>query len=306
MTDKVVIREAAIEDVERLDVIRRAIFPWTCASVAAQRKWFTSAPESSRELKLSAEVDGVVVGFAYGRLNVTAAQPGEASVYVIVHPDFRGQAIGKLLYEPIEDHLRTIEARRAQALALDSPDALAWAQRQGYELGASDRWSVVDPRDLPGVPDTPPGVTIASAAEVGPEALHTLDNAAFLDEPGDVPNGEMPYDDWMNRIWNNPDFDRDVSIVALVDGQPAALTFLDANRETGRAMSTGTCTDPRFRGRGLAKLIKSVSLRRAADAGVTAAFTANDYSNAPMLAINDWLGYRVIGGSYSVLKTLAR
>lgn len=304
VSDRVVIRASSIEDVERFDVIRRAVFAWTCASVAAQKNWFVSEPVEARELRLSATVDGVVVGFGYGRLNVTAAQPGEGSVSVVLHPEFRGRAIGKLLYESIEEHLRSIGAHRAQAYALDSPDALAWAQRQGFELGASERWSMVDPRQLPERPDAAPGVTVLSASEVGPEALHALDNIAFLDEPGDVPNGEIPYDHWMKSIWNSPDLDREVSVAVLVEGVPAAFTFVDVNSVTGRAMSSGTCTHPEFRGRGLAKLIKSVSLRRAAQAGVTAAFTANDYTNVAMLAVNDWLGYKVIGGSRSVLKQL--
>ena len=69
-----------------------------------------------------------------------------------------------------------------------------------------------------------------------------------------------------------------------------------------KAMSSGTSTLRQFRGRGLAKLMKSVQLRRAAAKGVTAAYTCNDYSNAPMLAINNWLGYKVIGGARSLLK----
>ena len=42
---------------------------------------------------------------------------------------------------------------------------------------------------------------------------------------------------------------------------------------------------------GLAKLVKSAALHRAADAGVQGAYTANYDGNTPMLAVNAWLGY---------------
>jgi hypothetical protein len=38
--------------------------------------------------------------------------------------------------------------------------------------------------------------------------------------------------------------------------------------------------------------VKCAALRRAAEAGVTGAFTANYDGNEPMLAVNNWLGYR--------------
>jgi GNAT superfamily N-acetyltransferase len=84
---------------------------------------------------------------------------------------------------------------------------------------------------------------------------------------------------------------------------PASMTLIEANLETGRSWSGGTMTLPEYRGRGLAKLLKSVALRKAADAGVTVALTANDYTNGPMLAINDWLGYKPTDSEVSLLKT---
>ncbi len=293
-----------IEDIEGMDVVRRALFPWFSASIETQRNWFRTLPAAARAQRLVAVVDGVVVATAVSMLNHHAAEPGQGTVQIQVHPDHHGRGIATKLHDLAEEHLRAIEAVRAQGFALDNPASVGWAKRQSYEVGANERWSVVDPASLPPVPVIPSGVEIVRAAEAGPEACHEIDAVAFLDEPGDVQMGVIPFDEWMDRFWHSPDFDREVSMVALVDGKPAALTMVEVNRATGRAMSTGTATLREYRGMGLAKLLKSVSLRRAAEAGVVAAFTCNDYSNAPMLAINDWLGYRVIGGTRSVLKHL--
>ena len=37
---------------------------------------------------------------------------------------------------------------------------------------------------------------------------------------------------------------------------------------------------------------------------MTAAFTSNDEVNAPMLAVNEWLGYRLVGAEMACLKVL--
>jgi hypothetical protein len=112
----------------------------------------------------------------------------------------------------------------------------------------------------------------------------------------------MPYDDWLAQDW--PTIDPDLSIVAFVDGAPATTTALNANYATGKAMSAGSDCLREFRGRGLVKLIKSVSLRAAAEAGITQAVTGNDLVNAPMRAINAWLGYEYVGANRSAVKTL--
>jgi hypothetical protein len=154
------------------------------------------------------------------------------------------------------------------------------------------------------MPEVPSGVEVVSLDNIGPEAAHAIDEVAFLDEPGDVPGGAIGFQEFLDRFWNSPDLDRQLSVAAVVDGVPAGTTLLEVNPQTRRAYTSGTCMLREYRGRGLTKLMKSVSLRRAAEAGVVAAFTCNDYSNAPMVAVNDWLGYKIIGGTRSMLKKL--
>jgi predicted acetyltransferase len=61
--------------------------------------------------------------------------------------------------------------------------------------------------------------------------------------------------------------------------------------QSGRAANVGTGVIREFRGKGLGLLMKQHSLTRAATAGITRVITANDDTNAPMLAINAHLGY---------------
>jgi RimJ/RimL family protein N-acetyltransferase len=78
--------------------------------------------------------------------------------------------------------------------------------------------------------------------------------------------------------------------------------MLHADLERGRAQNAGTGTLREFRRRGLARLAKLRQVEWAAASGITSIATANDETNAPMLAINQRLGYR----PYSELLSFVR
>lgn len=298
------VREWSVDDIEQVDAIRCAVQPWHVASLDAQRIWAQSAPAHAHPLRLCVEVDGRVVSFAQGSLDLHVAEDRFGRVNVCTHPQFRRQGFGGALYQLIEDHLGSFGVRRARGYALDQPDVLRWAVQRGYEFGHSERFLVVDPRSVTLQPERPADVSVVSAAEAGPASVHQVMNTASLDIPADVGWGGMGFDAFLASVWSV--IDQDISVLARVDGVPAAATLLEVNRTTGRAMSVGSGTLRFYRGRGLVKLIKVESLLRAASAGVTDAFTANDSTNHAMLAINAWLGYRYVGSTRAALKTLAR
>jgi RimJ/RimL family protein N-acetyltransferase len=93
-------------------------------------------------------------------------------------------------------------------------------------------------------------------------------------------------------------------MVAIADGKVVAGTAVLADGD--RSASGFTGVRPGYRGRGLAKLVKSASLRRVAEAGITSSLTSNDGANAPMLAVNEWLGYRPVATQIQWRLTLER
>jgi GNAT superfamily N-acetyltransferase len=302
----VLIRELTLADVPQLNDIRLALFPWWVATVATQENWFNTVTPESRPLRIVAEVDGRVVAMAMGGLNTSTTEQGAIWSYVSVHPAHQKQGIGSALWERMQAHLCSIGGRRVNGFGLDDDATHAWLAKRGFERGASLRYSVADLATLPPQPTPADGVTVISAGEAGPETVFQLDNTTTYDEPGDVAYDGMPYQEWHDRVWQSPDLSREASMVALVNGTPAAYTNVEVNPRTKRAWAAGTGTLREFRGLGISKLLKSVSLRRAQELGVTHAYTSNDYSNGPMLAINDWLGYQVIGTQWSYLKDLSQ
>jgi GNAT superfamily N-acetyltransferase len=301
------LRTATLDDALAYDSVRRAVLPHHVATAESVRHRWETMPEAARLLVLLAEVDGEVIGAGRASLNPWTSEEGAASALVMVLPEHRGRGVGASLYDSLEWHLRDAGAHRVEGWSADDEASGAWCRNRGYERTHEIRFSRLDLSDLdrlPPVPAMADGLTVQSFAEAGPEAAHALDAETTLDEPGDVTLDSVGYDDWLTEIWNNPLTDRDASTIVLVDGAPATYTLIEADRDARRAWSGGTGTRRQHRGRGLAKIAKSVALRQAAESGITEALTSNDEVNAPMLAVNEWLGYQPCGRQWSHIKTL--
>ncbi|NUT34379.1 MAG: GNAT family N-acetyltransferase [Hamadaea sp.] len=296
------IRDTTVDDIADLAAIRYAVEPWLVATVETQRIWFEGNPPEAQVARYCAEIDGRVLANGWAKRDLYADRPDAGVMALFVHPDVQRQGIGTDLLRRLEDHLRGIGVARVQAHIVANPATLAFAQRHGFTLGAAVRMVAADPRVLPSAPDIPPGVTVLSAGEAGPRPWYDVVDVAARDEPGDVPFTGMPYEDFLVHKW--PAIDKDLSLIAFVDGRPAATTALIADYDIRKVMSGGTDALREYRGRGLVKLIKVLSLARAAERGIIAAYTGNDEVNAPMRAINAWLGYELIGESRAALKQL--
>jgi GNAT superfamily N-acetyltransferase len=102
----------------------------------------------------------------------------------------------------------------------------------------------------------------------------------------------VTFEAWRDEFWRSPLIDQAASLVAFVGDDLAAMTMIRVDTQSGRAQNSATGTRRAFRGRGLARLLKTHSLHCAAGLGATIAITDNDETNAPMLAVNTKLGYR--------------
>jgi GNAT superfamily N-acetyltransferase len=301
------LRPATLDDAEAFAALRGLVTPYMVQTPAGVRHMWQHARPAARQLVVVAEVAGAVVGAGRAAMNTWTSSQGSAVAMAWVHPEHRRRGIGRQVYERLEEHLRGHGARQVQGWALDDEETARWCERRGFARGHQGRFSRLDLTDagaLPPVPAMPEGVSLATYAEVGPQGVYSVDTAAMVDEPGDVPHDAVPYDEWFDDVWRRPETDHDASAVVLVDGVPAAVTTVEADHGTRRMWSGGTGTLREHRGRGLAKIAKSVAVRRAAGRGIAVAYTSNDVTNGPMLAINEWLGYRPCATDWSYVKTL--
>jgi GNAT superfamily N-acetyltransferase len=301
-----VIRPVKLDDAASFAELRSAVRPYRVITAAGTRNAWQSMPESAKHLCLIAEIDGRAIGGGYAYLIHWTSEVGAAAMDVMVHRDHRRRGIGGRIYDTLDRHLRDSGASRLYCSANDEPETARWCSQRKFEPTRDVRFSHLDLTDvdaLPPIPPLPPGVTVATFAEIGPEALYPLGAAASLDEPGDITADAVTYEAWLADTWQSPKNDYDASTVVLVDGVPAAYTQVEVDG-AHRMWSGGTGTLPEHRGKGLAKIAKSIALRRAAQAGITAAFTGNDEANQPMLAINEWLGYQPCATEWDYVKVL--
>lgn len=290
------LRPDARADAEGFALVRRLALPYILFTADSVRHRLTHSPPEARFRSLVAEEDGEVTGTAQVGLIHDSPTPGQGYLNVYVRPDRTRRGAGRLLVRAAEEHLTACGATRLFAWILDEPGNRAFAERHGYRRRRSAHFLRLDLANgaLPPPPGTPPGVELRTAADFAddPRPLFELDAETMSDEPSDVDVEFTDYEAWVEESWRHPLLDLDLSTAAVADGRPVAFTLAYTDGGTGYSTAmTGTARA--FRGRGLAKLVKHDSLRRARAAGCTEAFTGNDTGNGPMLAINEWLGYEV-------------
>ena len=259
-------------------------------------------PARVRALQLVAEIEGEVVARAQAGLEAHTTTPGAAYGGVVVDPAHRRCGIGSALLERLEHHLDELEAATWTTMIFENDDGVAFARGHGFRDERFAVASAVDPRtvELP----LPQGVTVVPASEFGPEAVFEIDSAGMLDEPRPNPPAPVPLAEWRADLWDLPIFTAEGSFVAVADRTPAAIALLFVAPALGRAANAFTATLPQFRGRGLALAAKIATMRWAAANGITRVSTANDDTNAPMLAINARLGYEPLGRLLTMRREL--
>jgi len=120
--------------------------------------------------------------------------------------------------------------------------------------------------------------------------LHELDAGTVQDIPHTLTIVLEAFEDFDRRA-HAPDRRHDRWWLALDGDELVAMTYLKFPPVRGTVWTGYTCTHPRYRGRGIARAVKLQSLAQAARLGTPFVCTDNDSENAPMLHINETLGY---------------
>jgi GNAT superfamily N-acetyltransferase len=286
-----VIREGTFDDIPSAAAMRQRAWPDTILTAEGMRHSLENVPERAQLLMLAWEEEGEVIGWCTAALDSWVSEPNRGRLVVAVDPSRRGEGIGAALAAAGDEHLRAIGVTTTRAGSMDEPGACALATRLGFTQIAAAATSAVDPRTV--TPDpVPDGVRIVPFAELDDaRALYELD----VEVSNDIPNEEfdnVSFEEWRDEFWRSPLIEQNASLVAYVGDELAAMTMIRVDAPSGRAQNNVTGTRRAFRGRGLARLLKTHSLHLAAQRGATIALTDNDETNAPMLAVNTRLGYR--------------
>ncbi|WP_320069509.1 GNAT family N-acetyltransferase [Micromonospora sp. RTGN7] len=295
------IRLARPEDAAAVVALRALVYPYLVRGVASTRQMIAEPPPSEPWTAFVAEVDGTVVGWVSAYRVGTTSERGVGSVSLLhVRGDQRGRGLGSGLLAAALAHLLPLGVRRVQGWA--AAEGLDFARRHGFTTGREMRYSALELRPVPPPPAAPPHVRLSPLTDVDPHQVYLANRATAVDEPGDVSRDAISYESFRYEIWNNLGLDREASTAVESDGK--VLAFSLVKRDGDRMWSDYTATVPEHRGRGLARLAKTAALHRAAATGVRVAYTSNDAANAPMLTINEGLGYRPVASQWSCLREL--
>jgi GNAT superfamily N-acetyltransferase len=124
--------------------------------------------------------------------------------------------------------------------------------------------------------------------------LHAMMVAAEQDIPSTVPIPRQPFDEWMRATFDDPGVREDRFWIALDGEAIVGLSFLEFPPVRGLPWTAFTATSKEVRGRGIARALKYESMAQAIELGYKRVRTANDGANAPILHINQEMGYRVV------------
>jgi mycothiol synthase len=299
------VREA---DYQNKSEVQRRLYPDDPVSPDEfrQRGWLLEDPRIFH-LGLVAEErwNGSVAGFGSLYNSPWNFDPAKYSIELMVDPSHQRRGLGREFFRILE---RAALNRNAGLLwaSVRAEDArsVRFFERTGF---VERRRSWASRLDLAGAsPDhreglpLPQGVRFTSIAEEGPDRLEVRDRLYRLrNESGkDVPSMGTPsgytFEQFLDVTFRHPAFLPEATMVVRVGGRYVSVSSLEAvegERDTLHVGYTGTLRE--FRGLGLATELKHRAIAYAKAHGYRYVTTDNDSLNAPIVRINQALGFRV-------------
>ncbi|MFC4426614.1 GNAT family N-acetyltransferase [Deinococcus navajonensis] len=281
--------------------------PWTPETLAYELKVLREHPRQPHDAHWIAEQDGEAVAVASVLQFPGMFHPDRYHAELMVRPAARGHGVGTRLAAVLEEHLRARGAQEVLAGAYENqPEALDFLTRRGFTEAMRYYDNVLDlshfdPASWEGHGVLPEGVRLVSLAaleqELGQEAARRAFHAGFAEAREDVPRtGEaspLTFEDFQKRFDSPLVFSQGILLAVTDAGEVVGLSELWRAEADPARLNTGlTGTRRAWRRRGLALALKLAAIGVAREAGAREVWTGNATTNAPMLALNDRLGFR--------------
>lgn len=264
---------------------------------------------SRRLVLLASDADGIPLGSASLRLFTREGQEHLAELEIAVHPAERRQGVGTLLLDAAVAAARSEDRRSLVAQAEEGSPGDRFLADRGFRrvlgltyarlaLAGADLAEITRLAELPH-----PGYRLTAWDGTVPPELA----AGYADSRRAMDDMPMEDTDYGTVVW---DVDRVVAAAETVarrgellhtvaaldtsDGSVVGFSELVVPGDgRGDGQHYGTAVLPEHRGHGLGRWMKAESIRRARahHPGLAGLVTDTASSNAPMLRVNDALGY---------------
>ena len=252
-----------------------------------------------------AEQGGETVGLALYSQASSLYHPQKFFLRIQVHPTHRRQGIGSRLYDHLMEALEPFNPILLRGDAKENrPESVRFWLSRGFVEEDRDWESRLNPQTFDVSPyahldekmrhaevSIQPLSTLMDAHPNYERILYDLDWELTQDEP--LPEAPTRRDfEVYRKYFDLPDFIPDALQVALYKGRWRGFSELEGSEGNPKHLYNGfTAVGRELRGKGVATALKVKNLIWAKERGYTEIKTWNNTFNAPMLAVNNKLGF---------------
>jgi GNAT superfamily N-acetyltransferase len=255
------------------------------------------AQDSSDRLLLLAVMDGSVVGSGIAD-RAEAAGVGFAAPRVL--STHRRQGVGSALLRALAEHCDRLGLSALRA-SVDDEGSLAFADRFGFVEVDRQVEQIRAVGDEPAPVAPPAGVEVVEASQhpgLWAACFETFGQEVLADFAVYTPL-QISAEQWQASWGGDPMF------LAVYDDEVIGCAGLVRDTDQPeRAENALTAVRRAWRGRGLASHLKRRTLHWAASNGLEVVYTWTQAGNAPMLRLNEHLGYVTTRTSITVSRAL--
>ncbi len=305
------IRLAETEELEEFVGVFDKLWP-NHLGLAELRRDLELMPEKQRITLWFAIKGGEKVGVARLYRLIGAFHPQKWFGEFGVLPEHRGKGFGTRLYDHLLEQLAAENALEIRGRVRDDDAySIGFLERRGFYETKRDFESVLDLASLSDdVLDALDNRSfdIKTAKEADCERFRHQWHELFEEVRKDIPRDDIPtaltFEEFSEIFLADEEFLWDVSMFAFDGDNMIGYTLIYEMDNRGVLFQALTAVDKDYRGRGLAKALKSRAMRRAKEKGITEVHCDNDARNAPMISINKRLGYKSKPGMIAMRKDL--
>ena len=312
------VRPATLDDAAVVADLETTVHPDDAVDPKLLRHWWSMVSEGVTERFVGVR-DRAVVAYAY-RMHPSWDKVPEhfCRIGTEVRADLRTEERLGALMAMLEDRSRADDSKKLSIWAWER-DRLRRdvVEARGYnEIRRQRFWEL----DLRANHDKLERMTRESRAQMKKEGIRLLtlaedrDPARFdklkrmsdeaeADVPTTVPFVQIPMDEFM-KWFSSPGLRPDRIWIAREDDDIVGISMLSYPPIRGVVVTDWTGTARKVRGRGVARALKCETVMQAIALGVGRVRTDNDSQNAPILHINETMGYHVRAEMVQYLKEI--
>lgn len=301
------IRPFQVDDYPEIVAIGNAVFsdyPWSVDEARHEDARYDGVKFLMRRY-VAALPDDRIAAYAGFRHMPNMYHPQKFWIDLMVHPEFQRRGLGNRLYHHMIAELGAYDAQTIWINVRETmEESVRFAQHRGF-MEVRRAWESrlevpsFDPHPFQAKAEAAirgmDVVTVADERERDPDWLHKLyemHTEAAADMPQPEPYTPTTMDEYHTRLFDNPGYLPDGHFLAKDGRAYVAESFVFRSHELPDVLYQGlTATRRAYRGRGIALALKLRVVEYSQQRDYRQIRTWNDTLNAPMLRINEKMGF---------------